>query len=217
VITIDTEFPDQPAQDPPTALREQLETLARRNLRATFFIQGAWARAHPEQAKAIGAAGHHIGNHSHSHCSLSRMTKAGIVEDLGLCRDVLLSLGTETRPWFRAPYGKLGDQQLDAVRRAGYRHIDWHADSEDWRPDARAEAVARRTVEAVRARWPSPAIVLLHSWPDATASALGLLVEALEPEGASFLTVDQLIWHERAQATGPAPDAARTPAAGRPW
>lgn len=198
-ITIDTEFPDQPAPDPLAALREQLEILARREIRATFFIVGAWARAHPEDVGAIRDAGHHIGNHSYSHCPLSRLTAGGIVEDLLACRDVLSDMEIETRPYFRAPQGELGHDDVDvepAIKKAGYRHIHWHARGEDWRPGISAEQVANTAVSEVEARWPRPAIVLLHSWPEPTPHALELILDRLEGADARFVTVDQIHWRQ---------------------
>ncbi len=59
-----------------------------------------------------------------------------------------------------------------------------------------AERVAETIVTEVRERWPRPAIVLLHSWPDATPHALELILDGLLGEDAEFLTVDQLDWRE---------------------
>jgi peptidoglycan-N-acetylglucosamine deacetylase len=196
-LTIDTEFPDQPATDPLGVLRDQLEVLSRRAVRATFFIVGAWARAHPEEVKTINAAGHHIGNHSYAHCPLPRLSPTEIVEDLTACHDALAELGVESRPWFRAPRGELGDSPVDvlaAVKLAGYRHIHWHAHGHDWQPGATGRQVAEAVLGRVRRRWPRPAIVLLHSWPDCAAEALEQVIAGLESEDAQFLTVDELDW-----------------------
>jgi peptidoglycan/xylan/chitin deacetylase (PgdA/CDA1 family) len=104
-------------------------------------------------------------------------------------------LGVETRPWFRAPYGEISHAQIDlnrTVQRAGYRHIHWHAQAEDWAPGASAEPIASAILAGVRRRWPVPAIVLLHSWPDPTSEALARLITAFASAQATFLTVDQL-------------------------
>ncbi|HLY49377.1 MAG TPA: polysaccharide deacetylase family protein [Solirubrobacteraceae bacterium] len=197
-VTIDTEFPDHPAKDPLGTLDRLLDLLERRNLRVTFFILGAWARAYPDRVSAIREAGHHIGNHSFSHCALTRMTETGIIEDLVACHDVLTGLGIESRPWFRAPYGELTHPQLDvelAIGRAGYRHVHWHADGKDWAPGASADSVAAALVADVRACWPRPAIVLLHSWPDAAPAALERVMDALEPDNVSYLTVEEVDSH----------------------
>jgi peptidoglycan-N-acetylglucosamine deacetylase len=194
-ITIDTEFPDQPARDPLGVGDELLAVLAFRNIKATFFVVGAWAQAHPDRVRAMTEAGHHIGNHSYSHCSLTRMTEPGIVDDLVACHGVLAQLGIESRPWFRAPYGETAGGSAavkSAIRTAGYRHVHWHARGEDWRPGQSADDAAGMILRDVADRWPRPAIVLLHSWPDSAARALELVIDRLDAQGATFLTVKEL-------------------------
>ncbi|MGH2890673.1 MAG: polysaccharide deacetylase family protein [Solirubrobacteraceae bacterium] len=200
-ITVDVEFPDQPAGDALGSADEVLAVLARHEVRATFFVVGAWARANPDRVLAIRDGGHLIGNHSHSHCPLNRLTEAGIVEDLNACHDVLAELGIESRPWFRAPQGVLehdGVDVRDAIAQAGYRHVHWDARGEDWRPGCTAEQVAQMTLDDVHRRWPGPAVVLLHSWPDPAAAALEIVLTTLRSEGAGFVTLDQLGWRHRA-------------------
>jgi peptidoglycan-N-acetylglucosamine deacetylase len=194
-ITIDTEFPDQPAADPLGAADQILAALSRHEVKATFFIVGCWARANSERVLAIKHHDHQIGNHSYSHCSLSQMTQEGITEDLFACHRVLADLGIETRPWFRAPYGGLNHDTVDvkkAIAQAGYRHVHWDAHGEDWRPGRSAEEIAQGTIAGVQRAWPRPAVVMFHSWPDPAPHALELVLTNLQSEGAKFVTLDQL-------------------------
>jgi peptidoglycan-N-acetylglucosamine deacetylase len=172
-------------------LDELLNILAARQVRATFFIVGSWARANPERVAAIQAGGHQVGNHSYSHCNLSRLNDSGIVEDLTECRQVLEELGIESRPWFRAPYGEMtsSSRVSKAVKQAGYRHVPWNVDSEDWRADVAATEMAQQTVARVRRRWPRTAIVLFHSWPEATPGILSLVLDELKAARATFVSV----------------------------
>lgn len=50
----------------PANTPQVLETLARHNVRATFFLVGEHARQHPQLVERIRAAGHEIGNHTDS-------------------------------------------------------------------------------------------------------------------------------------------------------
>ena len=73
-LTFDTEFPDRPS---PAGVEEQiLSALAGAGVRATFFLQGRWARAYPEVARRIAEPGHVIGNHSHHHAPMD-----GLLDD----------------------------------------------------------------------------------------------------------------------------------------
>jgi polysaccharide deacetylase family protein (PEP-CTERM system associated) len=53
-----------------------LDMLARRNIRATFFVLGWVARKHPEIVRAIAAAGHEIASHGMSHRLIYTQTPA---------------------------------------------------------------------------------------------------------------------------------------------
>jgi polysaccharide deacetylase family protein (PEP-CTERM system associated) len=59
-----------------------LDLLAEAGVRATFFILGKVAEAHPSLAPAIAAAGHEIGTHGYSHESVEAMPVARFREEL---------------------------------------------------------------------------------------------------------------------------------------
>jgi peptidoglycan/xylan/chitin deacetylase (PgdA/CDA1 family) len=103
------------------------------------------------------------------------------------------SCGASPRPWFRCPYGDGADDPrvLAAIERAGYRHVGWDIDTTDWEP-ARTPADMIVTVLDGLRRHGDGAIVLMHSWPDVTASVLGDLVDHLRDEGADLVGVDEL-------------------------
>src|ERR1035441_8947044 len=194
-ITIDTEFPDRPVGDPLGTCDRLLALLAAQHVPATFFVVGSWAKAYPDRVKAIESAGHLVGNHGYSHCSLEKMTDEGIVGDLTDGHDAIAAIGIETRPWFRAPYGEMGEEGgriYDAVEGASYRHVRWHAHGSDWDPTAAVDQIVVETIAGVHKRWPQPAIVLFHSWPDRTPDALTGVLDALRPDGAEFVTVAAL-------------------------
>jgi peptidoglycan-N-acetylglucosamine deacetylase len=190
-LTIDTEYPDRPCTDQLRSLDELLIVLAAHQTRATFFIVGSWAKANGERVAAIHEAGHEIGNHSYSHCNLSRMTDEGIIGDLTECHQVLAEMGIESRPWFRAPYGEMGsDSRIEAaVTSAGYRNEPWNVDSRDWRPDATPQQIADDVLQQLARRWPRSSTILFHSWPDATPEALGLLLDQLAGRRVTFTTL----------------------------
>jgi peptidoglycan-N-acetylglucosamine deacetylase len=194
-ITIDTEFPDQPASDPVATCDRLLAILGAHDIAATFFVVGSWAGAYPEHVGKIASYGHLIGSHSYAHCRLERMTPEGIISDLDDCRRLMLHLGIETRPWFRPPYGEMGGKPESihgAVQAAGYRSIAWHAHGRDWDSSRSVDDVVYETVTRVYQRWPQPAIVLFHSWSDHAPGALIGLIEALSSSQPDYITIDQL-------------------------
>ena len=52
-----------------------LDVLKKHNARATFFVMGNKAEAHPQILKRMAAEGHEIGNHSYSHPDFNNLKK----------------------------------------------------------------------------------------------------------------------------------------------
>ncbi len=171
-----------------------LETLFRESVRATFFLQGRLVLSGPSFAREVAAAGHLIGNHSHSHERLTWISNERIRRSILQAQETIVgTTGRDPRPYFRCPYGAGGNSRrvLDIVEGLGYRHVSWDVDTADWIPGRKAAGVAR----AVVAGWTSfgdGARVLLHSWPDATAAALPSLIASLRELGAVFVGIDEL-------------------------
>lgn len=192
-LTFDAEHPGRPGS-PPEAPDRALDALAEAGIRATFFLQGRWARAHPDRARRIAREGHLVGSHSHFHAPLTLLRDEGIERDVVQSGEAISrAAGADPRPWFRAPWGDgAGDRRvLGALERLGYRHVGWDVVGEDWEEGRTAEDV-REAVRAGTAAAGDPAVVLLHTWPAATAEALSDLILALGGEGATFVTVDRL-------------------------
>ena len=100
--------------------------------------------------------------------------------------------GVDPRPWFRCPFGE-GMDDPDVVRRLaelGYVHVGWDVDPRDWHEDNDADSVTREVLEGIRGL--DDSVVLLHSWPDATAKALPRILSGLAAEGAELVDVATL-------------------------
>ncbi len=166
-------------------------------------------------------AGHVIGNHSHSHKWLSRMTAADYLKDIDKA-ELWLKGRPGYRPWFRYPF--LGEQgtgieQRDAVR-AGLRerglknayvtidNYDWHLEnlaSNARRDGKKMDMVALRKLyvetmlltanhyEAIAQEVlnRSPIHVLLLHETDLNAMYIADVVAALRKDGWSIATMDE--------------------------
>jgi peptidoglycan/xylan/chitin deacetylase (PgdA/CDA1 family) len=80
---------------------------------------------------------------------------------------------------------------LDVLEELGYRNVHWHVESEDWEPWRTPAEIGRASVEGAIAHGDG-AVVLLHTWPRATAAALPIALEGLERAMASLVTIDEL-------------------------
>jgi len=191
-LTFDTEFPGRPTS---TGVEDRLlEALAERGVTATFFLQGRWARANPEQARRIAAAGHRLGNHSNFHAPMNGLDDGMLRYDIRRAEETIReTTGADPRPWFRCPFGAgMEDERvLAAIGELGYRHVGWNVDPEDWNEEHAGAEVERLVLEGVRAR-ERDTIVLLHGWPEATAAALALIQHRLAADRDALVSVDSL-------------------------
>jgi peptidoglycan-N-acetylglucosamine deacetylase len=194
VLTIDAEHPDRSRCAPGNCLRI-LGSLDQAGVRATFFLQGRWVTAYPEQAREIAQRGHLIGNHSHYHARMPMLTEAGQEADVTSAEEAIRSVvGLDPRPWFRSPFGA-GLDDLGLTRnlaRLGYRNVPWDADGQDWEAERSSRQVEDSLVEGSLAG-EGTRIVLLHSWPDQAAEALPGILSRLVQAGVEFLTVDKVL------------------------
>jgi peptidoglycan/xylan/chitin deacetylase (PgdA/CDA1 family) len=114
-------------------------------------------------------------------------------EDVDAARDAIVrATGRDPRPWFRCPFGDGADDPrvLAVIAAAGYRHVGWHVEVEDWEPARTPEAIAADAVAGIRQHGDG-AVLLLHTWPGGTVEALPRVLEDLH-EGTRFVTVDAL-------------------------
>ena len=95
-----------------------------------------------------------IGSHGHYHARMSHLTDEGIADDVQRAEEAIrLTCGVDPRPWFRCPFGDgaADPRVLGAIAAAGYRHVGWHVDGEDWADGVTAEGLERRVREGIRA------------------------------------------------------------------
>jgi peptidoglycan/xylan/chitin deacetylase (PgdA/CDA1 family) len=191
-LTFDAEHPARPCSG--RALEQILAALDRASVQATFFVQGRWVQSDPDGASRIAAAGHLIGNHSHYHAPMNALIEEAFDDDVRDAEAAIRAVtGRVPKPWFRCPFGA-GMDDPEVLRRLdtlGYHNVGWDVDPRDWHADNDAGCVARDVLEGVDGR--ADSIVLLHSWPDATAEALPQILDGLAEAGAELQDVAALL------------------------
>jgi peptidoglycan/xylan/chitin deacetylase (PgdA/CDA1 family) len=196
-LTFDVEDPDQRPHAGSGDIAPILGALDTAGIRATFFLQGRWLGANPDAAAAIAAAGHLVGNHSYFHTETQFLTARGLREDVSRAHLAILQhTGVDARPWYRLPYGAGAESPViqSRLRSLGYRHVGWDVDVNDYALDdgpALVSAVAEE-LAARRQAGATHAIVLLHSWPLATAVGLPELCDLLRHQDHDLVTVDRV-------------------------
>jgi polysaccharide deacetylase family protein (PEP-CTERM system associated) len=109
----------------PDQVHHVLDILDAAQTRATFFVLGRVADAHPGVVHAIDRAGHEIASHGYDHAFVYRRTPADFEADVARSRAVLESLVDQPVQGFRAPYFSITDRSrwaLPIVRGLGFRY-----------------------------------------------------------------------------------------------
>jgi peptidoglycan/xylan/chitin deacetylase (PgdA/CDA1 family) len=197
-LTFDAEHPSRP-HCPPGVQEGLLDELSRAGIRATFFVQGRWAKAYPKTARAIAAAGHLVGNHSHYHARMSLLSDEGLAVDVRAAQRAIVDVvGVDPRPWFRCPFGDGAhdDRVLSVLAELGYRDVNWDVDVADWDDQREPEQVAGDLLRGVKNHGDG-AVVLLHTWPETTQGILPAVIDDLRKAGAEFVGLDELATFEQ--------------------
>jgi len=176
-------FDDGP--NPPTT-RRVLAALAHECVRATFFVIGQSAAAHPDLIKAMAAAGHTIGHHTWSHPNLARVSeseaKANIARGIAADDGALYGPGSARPPaaFFRFPYFASTPALLNDLEAQGLVVFGadlWASDWNEMSPAQELDLVAKRLQVAGRG------IILFHDSKARTAAMLPDFLRLLRDNG----------------------------------
>ncbi|MGW5850546.1 polysaccharide deacetylase family protein [Streptomyces sp. NPDC055254] len=186
-----------------------LTELRRRKLPATFFPTGLFAAAHPAAVRAMGAAPHGLGNHSHSHPYFDDLsTEERYDEVLRADAAIRKASGTEPLPFFRFPYSSTTEDSIADVNDLGYAAVEFTADTKGYLgPDGgmTVDAVVERAVDALT----PGAILQMHvgSTGDGVvldALALPRIIDAVLAAGYAVIDLRRLFTEEfSAERAGP--------------
>ena len=172
-----------------------LDLLARHNVRATFFQVGENVVAHPGIAREVVAAGHELGNHSHTHPNFALKTPAFVSGEFARAQAAIREVTGQTPAVLRAPFGVRWFGFRAMQRELGLRGVMWSIIGRDWKLPA--EYIATRILSRVQ----DGDIICLHDGrgtlkdPDVkpTLEAVRRALPILLEKGYHFETVTQLL------------------------
>jgi peptidoglycan/xylan/chitin deacetylase (PgdA/CDA1 family) len=169
-----------------------LAALGRECVRATFFMIGKPASAHPELVRRVAAEGHSIGTHTWSHPSLMRIApdKAVAEIDHGISAVEMALHGkattTPATPFFRFPGFESTPATLDLLqsRRIVVFGADlWASDWNKMTPKQELQLVTERLEAAGKG------IILFHDTKAQTAAMLPAFLQYLRTNGYHIVHV----------------------------
>ena len=164
-----------------------LDGLKERKVRATFFLIGDTVEK-DENAKIVKRMyeeGHLIGNHTYTHCNLSKLETGEAKKELEQTDTVIEKITGKQPVFARAPYGEL---PVDSEQDLSRIYIGWTVDPLDWMTED-AGAVVKTVVEEIN---PGDVILLHDCYPSSVQAAIRI-VDLLQGKGYEFVTVDHLI------------------------
>jgi peptidoglycan-N-acetylglucosamine deacetylase len=181
-------FDDGPV---PRFSNQILDILAAQCVKATFFLVGEMARAHPATVRRIFAEGHTIGTHSEDHPLHFGKLPPSLVEweiDKGII-DVGIALGDhrQVAPFFGVPglaRSDVIDSELEDRRLVSFSS-DTVAD--DWHHRISPKKIITLAMNRLEAR--GKGILLLHDIHPATVAALPDLLKDLKQRGFHIVQV----------------------------
>ncbi|MCC6556537.1 MAG: polysaccharide deacetylase family protein [Polyangiaceae bacterium] len=170
-----------------------LDMLDRAGVKATFFLIGRKAEAHPALVREIAARGHAIGLHGHAHDRLFSLRSRRAVEaDLRRAADAIERI-TGARPaMFRPPIGHTSPPIARAVEALDLDVVGWSVRGLDGLARSRPDRVAARVIAGLR----DGAIVLLHDAAErddhtpASLEALPRILAAMRARDLAGVRVD---------------------------
>ena len=185
-------FDDGPHENYTTEL---LDTLAKYDVTATFFLIGKNVEQYPEIVKRIQSEGHEIANHSYDHRILPFQSDREIRRQIDSTSSLIESVAGVIPKYFRPPMGLLTSSVIDIIEASG--HI---AVIGDVYPRDPHKPGVDKIVERVLKRTKPGSIIIMHdggTWGKIDRSqsvkAVPIIIESLRQKGYRFLTVSELI------------------------
>jgi len=168
----------------PTHTPVVLDRLRSLGVRATFFVVGNRAEAHPALVERIAREGHAVGHHSYTHGLPEETSARDLLAEARRTSALLARLLGRPPVLYRPPHGKVTPGKVLGLWALGQTIVLWNRDPKDF---------ARGAAEPIR-RWfeteplAGGDIVLLHDVHAHIAPALDAVVERAAGLGLGFGT-----------------------------
>ena len=183
-----------------------LDILKRYDIKASFFMIGANAAAHPELVQRVFAEGHEIGNHSFTHPNMLHASVERVRLELVACQRALEAVLGRSVTLFRPPFNADSEPRsygeimpVSVANEMGYITAGETIDPNDWDLE---HVTKDGIVHYVLTHLSLGHAILLHDAGgdrSATVAALEPLILALQQKGYRFTTMGGLAGLSRDQ------------------
>ncbi|PAV30047.1 hypothetical protein CIL05_09220 [Virgibacillus profundi] len=170
---------------------EIVNILKENKVKATFFIEGKWAKDNSELVKMIDEQDHVIGNHAYNHPDMARISNQSIFEQINQTNEIIEAITGETPEWFAPPSGSFNDQVVLTAHQLKMETILWTVDTIDWKNPSVSVMINR-----VNSKIHPGATILMHP-TSSIANNLGALIKNIKDQDYKISTIEKLLSEER--------------------
>ena len=164
---------------------QALDILAKYKIKATFFVQGKNIAGNEAILKRMQAEGHEVGNHSWNHPVLTQLSLEDAKKQITDTEDAIKNVLGKSSKLMRPPYGAISDDIRNSL---DLSFILWDVDSLDWK-SKNEESIFTE----IQHQTSDGAIILLHDIHQPSVNSLPKVIEYLQEQGYSFVTVSELL------------------------
>lgn len=170
---------------------EILNILKENKVKATFFIEGKWAKENADYVKMIDEQAHVIGNHAFDHPDMARLSNQANLEQISQTNEIIKAITGKTPKWFAPPSGSYTDEVVQVAHNMNMETILWTVDTIDWKNPSVSVMLNR-----VNSKVHQGATILMHPTPS-IVEGLEPLIKNLKEKGLQIGTVETLLNAER--------------------
>jgi peptidoglycan/xylan/chitin deacetylase (PgdA/CDA1 family) len=170
-----------------------LESLAKHDIQATFFLVGKAVKQHPDLVRQIHQSGHQTGIHCYQHTPFPFETSDKLrvqLEHTARMITQACGVSSEAIKNVRPPYGLFNRRTLSQLSEWGYRLVMWNNIPPHWMQPL--SWTIRQMLEQVH----SGSVIVLHDGHghglDA-AKIVDTIVPRLKDQGYHFVTIESML------------------------
>lgn len=172
---------------------ELLEILNKHNIKATFFVEGEWAKEHSDLLQMIDEEDHIIGNHAYDHPDMQHLSKEENEEQVKQTNDIIKAITGEMPKWFAPPSGSYNSEVVGITNSLEMETVLWTVDTIDWKKPS-TSVMVDNVMENIH----PGATILMHP-TKVMVDGLDELIKAIKKENYQFGSIEKLVSPEREQ------------------
>lgn len=168
-----------------------LNTLKQHKIKATFFVEGKWAKENSNLVKMIDEQGHVIGNHAYNHPNMAHLSNEKNREQIQQTNDIIKAIIDKTPKWFAPPSGSFNDDVVRVAHQLNMETVLWTVDTIDWKNPS-VSVMINRVIGNIH----PGATILMHP-TSPVARGLDELIIEIKDLGYQLGTIERLFSEDR--------------------